>query len=258
MTDDYLDFAAEMKAKHGIDLTLYKETQMKRRLTSLRDKNGFQTFHHYLSAIDQNQSLLDELLDRITINVSNFYRNSKRWDVLRSSILPQLLKSRQKLTIWSAACSTGEEPYSVAIMLDHNFPQADYQILATDIDDGVLEKAAQGIYPEQSLRELPWYLRQKYFIQKENEFHLDHAIKRRVQFKKHDLLADAYPANVDLIICRNVLIYFTEAAKSTIYKNVASSLTQHGVLFVGSTEQIFKPENYRLDSKDTFFYQKNE
>lgn len=257
MTEDYLNFIANVKNRHGIDLTLYKEAQMKRRLTSLRDKNGYPTFDHYLSAINRDESLLEEFLDRITINVSGFYRNVKRWNVLQSFIFPQIIKNKQQLTIWSAACSTGEEPYSVAMMLQEHFPDTDFYILATDIDNRVLEKAKRGIYPEQSLKELPDHLKEKYFKQDQKWYHLDNTIKQHVQFKKHDLLKDTYPANIDLILCRNVLIYFTDEAKAAIYEKLSQSLKENGVLFVGSTEQIFSPDQYHLTLMDTFFYQKN-
>ncbi|SFA73797.1 chemotaxis protein methyltransferase CheR [Lentibacillus halodurans] len=255
MTEDYMEFVSNVKNKLGIDLTLYKEAQMKRRLTSLRDKNGYQSFHHYLAAIYQDESLLEEFLDRITINVSEFYRNPKRWEVLKSFILPQMVKRKQKLNIWSAACSTGEEPYSIAIMLKENFPGTDFYVLATDIDSRVLEKAKRAVYPEQSLKELPAGLKQKYFKQEHNGYSVHDAIKQHVQFKKHDLLVDEYPANIDLIICRNVLIYLTDKAKAVIYKKFTRSLKQKGVLFVGSTEQIFSPEQYGFTLMDTFFYQ---
>src|SRR5699024_11808485 len=103
---------------------------------------------------------------------------------------------------------TGEEPYSLAIMMKENFPNVRIQILATDIDEGALDKAQQGIYKEQSLKDLPKIYKNKYFTQKNGLCYLDHQIKKMVNFKTHNLLADRYPQNVDLIICRNVLIYF--------------------------------------------------
>ncbi|HLS08282.1 protein-glutamate O-methyltransferase CheR [Lentibacillus sp.] len=258
MTDDYIAFVSDVKNKLGIDLASYKEAQMKRRLTSLRNKNGYSSFRHYLSAINEDKSLKAEFLDRITINVSSFYRNPERWEVLKTLVLPQLMKNNRKLFIWSAACSSGEEPYSIAIMLEEHYPDADFHILATDIDNHVLEKAESGIYPEASLKLLPAQLRQKYFKQVQKYYHINDTIKRHVQFKKHDLLTDNYPGKFDLIICRNVLIYFTDKAKSAVYDKISRSLKSQGILFVGSTEQIFNPEQYRLTLIDTFFYQKNK
>ncbi|WP_042145667.1 protein-glutamate O-methyltransferase CheR [Paucisalibacillus sp. EB02] len=256
MSDDYQLFTEKVYTKLGIDLQKYKEAQMKRRLTSLREKRGYQDFTSYFNAINQDINLLHELVDRITINVSEFYRNPKRWEVLRDTVIPLIKMNNQELTIWSAACSTGEEPYSIAILLNEYFPELNTKILATDIDEKVLAKAKKGIYVEQALKELPTNLKAKYFKQKGSQFEIDSAIKRKVIFKKHNLLEDKYPTQVDLIICRNVLIYFTDYAKDTIYHNFSKALANNGILFVGSTEQIFSPNKYGLTLLDTFFYQK--
>ncbi|WP_164668762.1 CheR family methyltransferase [Virgibacillus doumboii] len=257
MSEEYLEFVTNIKRKLGIDLTLYKEAQMKRRLTSLRNKRGYPSFNHYFSEIISNDILLKEFLDRITINVSEFYRNPKRWEVLKNAILPELVNKREKLFIWSAACSAGEEPYSIALLIKHHLPNAEFQVLATDIDENVLEKAKLGVYTEQSLKELPEILKHKYFTYGQGLYHLSNEIKRHVRFRKHNLLADKYPKAVDLILCRNVLIYFTDQAKDRIYHHFSKSLRHNGVLFVGSTEQIFSPNKYNLSLADTFFYKKD-
>lgn len=257
MSEEYLEFITNIKRKLGIDLTLYKEAQMKRRLTSLRNKHGYPSFNHYFSAITNDDILLKEFLDRITINVSEFYRNPKRWDALKTAILPDLFNDRKKLSIWSAACSTGEEPYSIAILIKQYFPNIDFQVLATDIDENALDKAKMGVYTEQALKELPELLKHNYFSYEQGFYHISKEIKKHVRFRKHDLLADRYPVATDLIICRNVLIYFTDWAKDKIYQHFSESLRQNGVLFVGSTEQIFNPNKYNLSLIDTFFYQKN-
>lgn len=258
MGDDYSTFVPLIKRKIGVDLQLYKETQMKRRLTSLRNQKGYTTFSDYYKAMEKNNTLLDEFIDRITINVSEFYRNPKRWDVLHKEIIPLLLQQQKNsaFTIWSAACSTGEEPYSVAMMMHTYFPQERVRIIASDIDEGALEKAKTGIYQESALKDLPSVLRKKYFNEEKGLFHLSQAIRNMVTFKKHNLLADPYPKQIDLIICRNVLIYFTDEAKEQIYQNFSTSLREKGVLFVGSTEQIFHPASYDLSLLDTFYYQK--
>lgn len=256
MRDDYQLFTEKVYAKFRINLKQYKEAQMKRRLTSLRDKRGYQDFMSYFDAIHQDRGLLNEFIDRITINVSEFYRNPKRWEVLRDTVIPTLQTNNKSLFVWSAACSTGEEPYSIAILLKEFFPNINAKILATDIDEKVLEKAKQGVYLEQALKELPEELKKKYFTYRDNTYEVDPSIKRQITFKKHNLLEDDYPEQVDLIICRNVLIYFTDIAKDKIYHNFSKSLTNNGVLFVGSTEQIFSPNKYNLQLLDTFFYQK--
>lgn len=256
MSQDYDGFISRIKQLIGLDLSFYKEAQMKRRITSLRDKRGFSNFVTYYRALEQDDILLNEFIDRLTINVSEFYRNPKRWEVLEKKTIPYLINDNKVLTIWSAACSTGEEPYSIAMMLKENFPDIKVNILATDIDEGALHKAKQGIYKEQALKDLPKIYKNKYFVQKNGLCYLDDQIKKMINFKSHNLLADRYPQNVDLIICRNVLIYFTDEAKENIYTNFSNSLVQNGILFVGSTEQIFGVEKYNLSVFDTFFYEK--
>lgn len=257
MEEEYIDFISRIKLKLGIDLNLYKEAQMKRRITTLRNKRGFSNFTSYYKALNTEEILLKEFIDRLTINVSEFYRNPKRWDMLQSEILPLLIKQNNKLKVWSAACSTGEEPYSLAMMLEEHFPQASIQILATDIDGKVLNKAKKGVYQEQSLKELSPYMKKKYFTKQHDLYMVDERLKKRITFKEHNLLADNYPAHMDLIVCRNVLIYFTDEAKNLIYQNFSKALNKNGVLFVGSTEQIFSPTKYNLSLVETFFYQKD-
>lgn len=255
---EYNSFIAKVHRLLDIDLSLYKEAQMKRRLTSLRNKRGFKDFDSYFKALQQDELLLEEFIDRITINVSEFYRNPKRWDVLRAKVLPKLIKQKRgkKLQIWSAACSTGEEPYSLAIMLHEHFRHVDVSILATDIDDKALARAKQGIYQSQALKDLPPNKKSTYFTFKNDKYYIDEKLKRNITFKKHDLLKDRYPQNIDLIVCRNVLIYFTDEAKDIIYNKLSGSLSNNGILFVGSTEQIFNPSQYHLTLFDTFFYEK--
>ncbi|MGE6629528.1 CheR family methyltransferase [Bacillus sp. NPDC077027] len=254
--DDYQVFVGKWKKLTGVDLNLYKEAQMKRRLTSLYDKKGYKNFEAFAEALERDKILLEETMDRMTINVSEFYRNYQRWEVLEKKILP-LLPSTGNLKIWSAACSTGQEPYTLSMVL-HNLSHVEnFQIIATDIDDKVLETAQKGVYHERSLQEVPNGVKQKYFTKEgDSHYSVKNEIRKNIQFKKHNLLADPYDKQFDLIVCRNVFIYFTEEAKEELYLKMSNSLKQNGILFVGSTEQIFHPEKYGLTSADTFFYQK--
>lgn len=253
---DYEGFITNIKRKTNIDLALYKEAQMKRRLTSLYEKRGFKNFNDFYKGMERDQQLLNEFLDRMTINVSEFYRNGKRWEVLQNKIFPRLLKENRKLKIWSAACSTGEEPYTIAMVLSNYLPLSQISILATDLDENAIAKAKTGIYPERSLAEVPTAIKEKYFVKNGMFYQVKDEIKRTVTFRKHNLLEDPYEQNYDLIVCRNVMIYFTEEAKDQIYLNFSKALRPGGVLFVGSTEQIFNPSKYSFDIEDTFFYSK--
>ncbi|WP_303967156.1 protein-glutamate O-methyltransferase CheR [Sporosarcina ureae] len=255
---DYSILIQGVKKKTGIDLSLYKEAQMKRRLTSLYEKKGFRNFKDYSQAIQIDKDLLEEFLDRMTINVSEFYRNAVRWNVLEKKIFPQLLEKNKRLKIWSAACSTGEEPYSLAMVLSSHVPLRDISIYATDLDMGVLNRAKVGLYNERALKEVPKPIIDKYFIKEGASYQVVDDIKKTVTFKQQNLLEDRYDTNYDLIVCRNVMIYFTEEAKDQIYSNFSKALKPGGILFVGSTEQIFNPEKYNFESVDTFFYRKKQ
>lgn len=254
---DFERFKEQFKRLTGIDLNLYKEKQMKRRMTSLRDKKGYATFTSFAEAIGKDPALLKECLDRLTINVTEFFRNPNRWSVLREKILPRLLKeSNGKLRVWSAACSTGEEPYSLAMLLDELSPRQEHYILASDIDELALAKAKQGIYHERSVKEVPPPFLSTYFTEKNGLYYIKPEVKNRVTFQKQNLLADPFQDNFDLILCRNVMIYFTEEAKDLLYRKFSAALRRGGIFFVGSTEQIFNPEQYQFDLEDTFFYRK--
>ena len=235
---DYEQFINGIKRKTGIDLALYKEAQMKRRLTSLYEKKGYANFVAFLSALEKDRDLMNEFLDRMTINVSEFYRNGKRWEVLQNKIFPMLLQ------------------YSLAMVLSHHIPLSQVSILATDLDENVIQKAKLGLYPERSLAEVPKDVQAKYFDKEGQFYKVKDEVKRTVTFKKHNLLNDNYESNFDLIVCRNVMIYFTEEAKDQIYENFSKALRPGGVLFVGSTEQIFNPSRYGFEVEDTFFYRK--
>ncbi|MEW4370297.1 CheR family methyltransferase [Paenibacillus kandeliae] len=253
---DYAGFIKKVKDNTGIDLAQYKEAQMKRRLTTLRTKNGFSTFSAFFDAMLKDKALFYEFLDRMTINVSEFWRNPNRWEVLRDTILPELQRTSKNLKVWSAACSTGEEPYTLATILADKNLLSSSTLHATDIDDGALEKAKKAIYLERSLKDVPADVVKRYFTAQGPMFSVNDTLKKSIQFRKGNLLTDKFETGYDLIVCRNVMIYFTEEAKHLLYHKFAASLRPGGVLFVGSTEQIFSPGQYGFDSSETFFYQK--
>lgn len=250
----YEDFTKAIFELTRIDLSSYKERQMKRRIKSLISRSDHKGYNEYYNALLNNKDMLEYFRNYLTINVSEFYRNPGQWEVLKEEIIPKLLENKNKLKIWSAACSTGEEPYSMAMLLRDFLPFRDIKILATDINKEVLKKAEEGVYLKKSLRELPKSYRRNFFTMKDGLYHLDTKVKQCVEFRQHDLLADAFPKNCDLIICRNVMIYFTEDAKNILYKKFRESLGNDGVLFVGSTEQIIFSQKYDLNSIRTFFY----
>lgn len=253
---DYWGFIENIKKKTGIDLSLYKEAQMKRRLTSLRDKRGYNDFTTYFQAMVKNHELFDEFLERMTINVSEFYRNPKRWEILESKILPRLLETNKRLRIWSAACSTGEEPYTLAMIISKLAPRSNVTILATDLDKVILERAKVGLYTDRSIKDVPKEMLNKHFNNDGMGYRIKDDLKKMITFRQGNLLSDRFENDFDLIVCRNVMIYFTEEAKHELYHKFCKALRTDGVLFVGSTEQIFNPVEYGFATEDTFFYRK--
>lgn len=260
MANDYEGFKKNVYALTSIDLNSYKERQMKRRIDTLIAKNKYPGYDEYIAAIKKDKALFEEFVNYLTINVSEFYRNPEQWKILESDVFPELVKKYGSgVRIWSAACSTGDEPYSLAMLLSKFMPLNRIKIIATDIDEQVLDKARMGLYRGQSLNALPDEFKTKYFTKVgDNSFKIKDEVKKCVEFKKHNLLKDPYPARLNLIVCRNVVIYFTEEAKDGIYRRFYESLVPGGTLFVGSTEQIVNYRELGYISERSFFYKKPE
>ncbi|KAB2952270.1 protein-glutamate O-methyltransferase CheR [Heliorestis acidaminivorans] len=255
--DDYEIFIKKVHTKSGLDLSNYKRPQMERRIRTLMRSQGASDLVSYFSIIDRDSNQYQKFIDHLTINVSEFLRNPSQWDVLRNKILPQLLKENPKLKVWSAGCSTGEEPYSLAITMLEARCDMTHKIIASDIDREVLRKAQIGLYGSKSLANIPDALVKKYFIEQGSGFYqVKDELKKHIKFQQHNLLKDSFESNVDLILCRNVVIYFTEETKSLLYKRFYQSLRKGGILFTGSTEQIFQAREIGFSTAATFFYQK--
>lgn len=240
-----------------IDLNAYKEKQMKRRIDTLISKNGFGGYNDYIEVIRKDKQRFDEFVNYLTINVSEFYRNPDQWEIMDTEIIPELIdKFGKHLKIWSAACSTGDEPYSLVMALSRHIPLQQIKIIATDLDKQVIEKAKMGLYSEKSIAAVPADLKKKYFSQIGQSYKIADEIKACVEFREHNLLKDSYLKDWDLIVCRNVLIYFTEEAKDEIFRKFCGSLKKKGLLFIGSTEQIINYRDMGFARKSSFFYEK--
>ena len=164
MANDYEGFKKNVYALTSIDLNSYKERQMKRRIDTLIAKNKYPGYDEYIAAIKKDKALFEEFVNYLTINVSEFYRNPEQWKILESYVFPELVKKYGSgVRIWSAACSTGDEPYSLAMLLSKFMPLNRIKIIATDIDEQVLDKARMGLYRGQSLNALPDEFKTKYF-----------------------------------------------------------------------------------------------
>ena len=257
MEYDYEYLKKEVFKLTQIDLNAYKERQMKRRIDTLIGKNKIVGYDKYMEALKTNKAIFDEFINYITINVSEFYRNPDQWQFMDKEVFPDLInKFGKNLKIWSAACSTGDEPYSLVMALSKYVPINQIKIYATDLDKTVIAKAKVGLYDAKSIAGVPDEFKKKYFTQVGPSFKIADEIKARVEFHEHNLLKDKYPTDYHFIVCRNVLIYFTDEAKDEVFKKYFDSLKSGGYLFIGSTEQILNYKEIGYVRKNSFFYEK--
>jgi len=244
------------------------ERGLVRRMQALRI-TGAEEYLNFLTAAETNFDELNKLLGLLTVGETCFFRYRAHRDALVQSVIPALIAKAgqsRRLRFWSAGCSTGEEPYSLALMLSEYFPQLvdwDVQILATDINKRSLRLAREGIYKERSLRLIEGAVRSRYFRQLDGHYLLDRRIRSMVRFNYFNLQTDPFPeplngtSGLDLILCRNVLIYFDLETIRSIVERFRGSLGAHGYLFLGHSEtmQNVSDRFQRLHQHGAFFYQ---
>ena len=256
---DWEIFKKKLNTKTGIDLQLYKEAQMRRRIGNLVDRSDVDSYVAYFNKVSQSKEEFASFIEYLTINVSEFFRNPDKFDIVEKDVLPMLLKKSPKLNIWSAGCSIGAEPYTLAIILKEMTPNVKHRILATDLDIEILAKAKKGVYTDTEIKAMRPDRKAKYFDKTpDGKFAVKPEIKSMVEFKQHNLLKDSYEKNFNLIVNRNVVIYFTEDAKTQMYSGFLESLVPGGILFVGATESILNYRQIGFSSYKAFFYQKPE
>ena len=254
--EGWIVFREALERAIGVPLAQYKAPQMIRRLGALMKKYGIEDWEQFAAALKSNPEVLEKVRDTMTINVSEFFRQPDRFEDLRRVHLPALLKERPRLKLWSAGCSIGCEPYTLAMILDQVDPQGRHSVIATDVDFGALAKAREASYTAADVRGVPPAVLKKYFTVEGDTYHVVPEIKKRITFRRHDLLKDDYPRDLDLILCRNVVIYFTEEAKTYIHDGFANALRPGGLLFVGGSEMISKPQQIGLETRATSFYRR--
>ncbi|MCW6110487.1 CheR family methyltransferase [Clostridium sporogenes] len=241
----------------GINLKAYKQNQLQRRILSLMSRVGVNSVEEYINLLKKDKDQRIKFLDFITINVSEFFRNPEIFDELEKKIKVELLNNTSgSLKIWSAACSIGAEPYSLSIIMDEISPNKKHKIIATDLDMTILQRAKEGIYAQAEIKNVKKERLQKYFTKEGEKYKIKSSIKNVVTFKKHDLILDNYEKDFDLIVCRNVVIYFNQDIKDNIYKKFSESLKKGGLLFVGATESIYNYKDYGFEKVSTFIYRK--
>ena len=241
----------------GLDLDGYKQQQIRRRLEGYVQRVTSGDVQAYCDILKQDRGQSRDLVDYLAINVSEFFRDPAYFTYIRNEVLPKLKRLPGRLNIWSAACSCGQEPYSLTILLEENGFSGRYRILATDIDTSALEKARQGgPYGLQDVRNLEPGLLNKYFKRSGDAFHVDPRLAGPIQFRMHNLQSDRYERGYDFIVCRNVIIYFSEAVRNHIFSQFHQALSPGGILFIGGSEAILRPADFGFEVIRPSFYRK--
>ena len=240
-------FARRLRDCCGFDLDAYKGEQTERRTRQWMARRGIPTMAALLRYLQGDPRARSDFLDYLTINTSQFFRDPGTWEVLRSRVLPELVASFGRLRIWSAGCSIGAEPYTLAIILDEMGQGGRHWLLATDIDEEALRRARALEYHDLHLTNVPERVRQRYFTRTgPTTWKLDPTLAATVRFRRHDLLRDPYPSGLHLILCRHVFIYLRPEAQAHLTEGMSRALVPGGFLVVGGPEQIGRPDLYGL------------
>jgi len=254
----YEEFKRKVRTLMNIDLDAYKQ-QIHRRVHMLMQRWKCSNYDEYIDILRKNPDKRKEFLDYLAINVSEFFRNPSIWWLLRDKILPSLVNERGKrLKMWSAGSATGEEAYSLAILAQELNLLCPPYIEAWDIDEEATNIALKGIYHKRQLTNVPQNWIERYFVKLQDDYYqIKEEIKKRVQFKLVNLLNTPFSQNTyDLILCRNVTIYFSPDTKKVLYQKFAQALRTGGILMVGATETIYDYRDLGLESLGQFLYRK--
>ncbi len=253
---NFLDTVAFEKLKRvlheatDINFECYRESYLKRRLKIRLTATETETYSNYIRYLRANPNEYDLLVNDITINYTKFFRDPDVFSFLKKSILPELLASKRWVRIWSAGCATGEEPYSVAIlaheMLKRRSKDCRVSIYASDLDRTALAKAKSGEYDSRMVQGVEERLLNRYFEFDNDLYKVKDFVKQLVHFEEQDLMTLPQRRNLDLILCRNVTIYFSKEIQHKIYTNFYDSLRSGGYLITGKTELVKGEANEKL------------
>ncbi|WP_088892415.1 CheR family methyltransferase [Leptolyngbya ohadii] len=228
-----------------VDLTGYKRPSLMRRTLVRMQQVGIERYPDYLDHLQQQQDEVKHFLDAIYINYSYFFRDRPVWDQLANHIIPQLVANKaldEPIRVWSAACATGEEVYSLAILLIEALGveqfQQRVQIYGTDVDSIVIQQAHQGHYPAHSTKHIPLALQEQYFERRHNYYCWRQEFRHSIYFQLHNLIHDPPLSPIDLLVCRNLLIYLTTETQLQVLANFYCSLEKNGFLLLGKVENL--------------------
>lgn len=246
--ESFLDRAAFNKLKKvlhegtNINFECYRESYLKRRIKVRLTATKTQTYTEYIRYLKDNPNEYNLLINDLTINYTKFFRDPDVFVFLKKTILPELFSSKRWVRIWSAGCATGEEPYSLAILahdvLKHRLKDVQVSIYASDLDRTALEKAKSGEYTSRMVNGVEEGILGRYFELSNKTYRVKDDVKRLVHFEEQDLMTPPRRRNLDVILCRNVMIYFSKEIQRKIYMNFYDSLRDGGYLITGKTELI--------------------
>ncbi|GAT05835.1 chemotaxis protein methyltransferase CheR [Mycolicibacterium fortuitum subsp. acetamidolyticum] len=234
-----------MRDSRGFDFTGYKRTSLMRRVRHRMDHAGYDTFEQYLDVLQASSDEFSALFNTILINVTAFFRDPDAWEYIRTDVIPQMLAERgpdDPIRVWSAGCASGQEAYTLAILLTEALgPDAFRQrvkIYATDIDEEALTEARAASYDERAVESVPPDLLARYFEQLNGRYVFHKDLRRAVIFGRNDLVKDAPISRVDLLVCRNSLMYLNAETQRNVLGRLHFALAAQGTLFLGHAEML--------------------
>jgi chemotaxis protein methyltransferase CheR len=255
--DDYLAFCEGLRDICGIDLTQYKRPQMERRLRSFFERRGLARLTDSLESLRRDPQALEDLLDRVTINVSQLWRHPEQWNWLRRGILEDLACARGRVRAWSAGCSHGAEAYTLAAECLETIPGVPVEILGTDINRRMIARAREGVFTRHDARGAPAQAVARFFDPTPEGWRVKPALRALTRFDVGDLLTIRPGTSIyDLVMCRNTVIYFSEPIRDELHARLARSLRPGGYLVIGATERVRAPAQLGLESIHPFILRK--
>jgi chemotaxis protein methyltransferase CheR len=255
-TDDYIGFCQGLRQICGIDLTRYKRPQMERRLRSYWSRLGISKLTDALPRLSTDATQLDDLLDRVTINVSQLWRHPDQWVRLEGGLL-QELAAAGRVRAWSAGCSYGAEAYTLAAVCATAIPRATVRITGTDIDPRMVARAKTAEFSDADARTAPAGAMERWFERIADGWRAKPALRSMTTFEVGDLLKlRPVASSYELIMCRNTVIYFADLIRDELHARLAQALKPGGLLVIGGTERITDPAALGLDAVQPFIYRK--
>ena len=240
---DFTNLIRHIQESRGIDFRGYKRTSLERRIRRRMEEVGCDSFAAYHGFLEAHPQEFVDLLNTVLINVTSFFRDTDAWDVLRRDVVPRILERKGnggQIRIWSVGCATGEEPYSLAMLLAELLGAAEFcrrvKIYATDLDDAALNTARHATYSPREVESVPQPLLERYFERTNNHYVFQRELRKCVIFGRHNVVSDAPISRIDLLTCRNLLIYLEADTQGVVLPRLHYALVNDGFLFLGKAE----------------------